>query len=536
MNRFGRTCRASVFAFTALALGCSEDAQPTEEERILADVREGRGVVDLLRSTVESAGRVDAIGGFAYAAKGSRFLPGEATLPGAAPLGASDYTATVLWDAKNDRGRMEVARTLIPFGTLPPQSFTLTLSGNGGFITGGENVLPSIPSGNLTSDGAAAARFEQRLLNPHLLVRDVVKGERKVSFADSKSDNGETLVDLAISDDVAPIVARIRLRDRELLSLTTKTNNQVKRDIELSATFGGWSDAAGIKAPREVALAEEGQSVAREMRESFAIDPAIDDGAFVAPPGAPPFDRAAWDRGKRNVQWHQQMASWGLRFTADGLQTIVAPLTVSPGVTLLTGGSHHSLVVEQSQGIVVLEAPLYEERSEAVLAFIKATYPTKPVTHVFATHWHDDHAGGIRRFAAEGATVVVSELTKAFFEEVLAAPSTILPDYLSRNPKTPKILTVPAGGMTLDDAERPIRLVPLKNSHASDMIGAYLPRQRVLFEADLYSPPLPPFPNGWSRELHDAVVAAQLDVETIAGAHGATGTYQGLVDIVRSTQ
>jgi hypothetical protein len=38
-----------------------------------------------------------------------------------------------------------------------------------------------------------------------------------------------------------------------------------------------------------------------------------------------------------------------------------------PGVYHVTGSTHHSLVVEMNDYIVVVEPPLYEERSQAVI-------------------------------------------------------------------------------------------------------------------------------------------------------------------------
>ena len=66
------------------------------------------------------------------------------------------------------------------------------------------------------------------------------------------------------------------------------------------------------------------------------------------------------------------------------------------------GGSHHSLFVVFGDHVVVLEAPLNEERSLAVLAKIAETAPGKPVRYVVPTHYHFDHSGGLRTYIAKG--------------------------------------------------------------------------------------------------------------------------------------
>ena len=66
------------------------------------------------------------------------------------------------------------------------------------------------------------------------------------------------------------------------------------------------------------------------------------------------------------------------------------------------GGSHHSLFVVFQDHVVVVEAPLNEERSLAVLAKIAETAPGKPVRYVVPTHYHFDHSGRAAHLHREG--------------------------------------------------------------------------------------------------------------------------------------
>jgi hypothetical protein len=93
-----------------------------------------------------------------------------------------------------------------------------------------------------------------------------------------------------------------------------------------------------------------------------------------------------------------------------------------------TGGSHHSLFVVFNDHVVVLEAPLNEERSLAVLAKIEETAPGKPVRYVVPTHYHFDHSGGLRTYIAKGITIVTTPGNKAFIERLAKTPHTIKPD------------------------------------------------------------------------------------------------------------
>ncbi len=64
------------------------------------------------------------------------------------------------------------------------------------------------------------------------------------------------------------------------------------------------------------------------------------------------------------------------------------------GVWLIGGGSHNSVAVEFRDHAVVIEAPLNEERSLAVIGEVNKLIPNKPIKFVVNTHHHWDHLGG----------------------------------------------------------------------------------------------------------------------------------------------
>ena len=131
---------------------------------------------------------------------------------------------------------------------------------------------------------------------------------------------------------------------------------------------------------------------------------------------------------------------------------------VAPGSTLIQGIANQTMIVEQQDGIVVVEGALSSPRAEALIDYIEATYPGKPIRYVTGSHHHADHSGGMRPFVALGARPVVHEAAVPFFEQVFAARgSRLLPDRLDDSDAAANILAVPAtGAVTLDDP-RPAR-------------------------------------------------------------------------------
>jgi glyoxylase-like metal-dependent hydrolase (beta-lactamase superfamily II) len=182
---------------------------------------------------------------------------------------------------------------------------------------------------------------------------------------------------------------------------------------------------------------------------------------------------------------------------APAPQVRVASQKLADGVWFIGGGSHNSVAVEFKDFVTVIEGPLNDARSNAVIAETHRLIPNKPIRYLVNTHHHFDHLGGIRAFVAEGATVIADNADRNFYERVVLAPQprTLGPDRLSKFPfaKTgPGTLALQTftDDYTIGDETRTIELYHVQGlNHASDMLMAYLPQSKILVNADLYSPP-----------------------------------------------
>ena len=198
---------------------------------------------------------------------------------------------------------------------------------------------------------------------------------------------------------------------------------------------------------------------------------------------------------------------------------------LADGVWLMAGGSHHSVVVEFADHVVVIEAPLNEARSLAVIDEVYRRIPDKPIGFVVTTHHHWDHLGGLRAYVHEGATVVTHESNKPYYQEVLrAGPWLLEPDRLSLHPPEEwsegYIFETLNQKHVLADRTRTLELhTVLGLGHAAGMLMVYLPGEQLLVQADLYSSTAQA-PNASTRALQRNIQRLRLDVETIVGVHG----------------
>jgi glyoxylase-like metal-dependent hydrolase (beta-lactamase superfamily II) len=208
---------------------------------------------------------------------------------------------------------------------------------------------------------------------------------------------------------------------------------------------------------------------------------------------------------------------------------------LADGVYWMGGGSHHSVAVEFRDFVAVVEAPLNEARSIAVIAAIRKLIPGKTIDFVVNTHHHFDHAGGIRAYVhEEGSTIVTYRGNRDFYgQELLSqtAQRTLEPDRLSLYPPEEtaegyRFETV-TERYALSDGTRTMEVHHVRGlNHVEGMLMAYLPKEKILIEADMYNAPPPgappPPPSAAAKAFLNNVQRLKLDVATIVPIHGST--------------
>lgn len=542
---------AAAFLLTASLAGCTGDEGPAGPagERGEPGTPGENGGFEPATSTTDKAyaglggkAALEALTSFAFKASGNHLMLGEGFDARDGSVNVSVYENTTQYDVAADAFRIDSQRQ---FFFIPAErEVSEVVNGNLGYVLGSNSVFvpPSDPpvAAAMLSDQVGALRKELRLLNPQLILQDVAAAPTTATEGTPALYNGVLHETLVVTDAVAPITLYVNPFDGTISKLETKENDHLRRDVALEVFYSDWQGAAGqVKYPGAVLLAVDGELVRAETRTEFQVNVEVDATIPTLDP-APVFVEADATRGMKNNQWLQQFA--GLGIPLYGFQTFVQATPLDNAVAAdakvfhLTGGSHNSLAVKQANGVIIIEAPLYPERSVEILKWVETTFGAgTPVTHVISTHHHFDHSAGLRGFVAAGVPVVMQENSVGFFTEIFRAPSTISPDGQAGAPKEPSFVTVADGGSrTFADADASVVAYHSTSSHSNDMLIIQVQSngQSFLFASDIYSPGQPPNPPVAAELYRSITDEHDIDVDVLVGGHGATAPFSELENFV----
>ncbi len=286
------------------------------------------------------------------------------------------------------------------------------------------------------------------------------------------------------------------------LSISSRTAHPNLGDVVLTTTFGEYQDTSGLRLPTRIAGKVDDFTTYELTATKHTVDGPLGDlnapAAIITPVAqAPP-----------NV-------------TAE---------SIGKGVWLLAGQSHHSVLVEFADHLMLIEAPQSEARTLAVIAKAKETVPNKPVTMLVTTHHHFDHTAGMRAAIAEGMTVVTQAGNKEWVENMARRPHTILPDTLAKNASRLNVEAVDAEREIKDQMTTVMLYHVAGNPHSDTMLMAFIPRDRLLIEVDAFSPGSAVQP--YAANLLENIQKRNLRVDKIVPLHGAIAPFAELTKVV----
>ena len=285
------------------------------------------------------------------------------------------------------------------------------------------------------------------------------------------------------------------------LSISTRTYQPNLGDVVMTTTFANYQDVNGVRMPTIFTGKIDEFTVYEITASKQTADASLGD--MAAPPEvmkpAPP--------APPNV-------------TAE---------PVGKGVWLLAGQSHHSVLVEFSDHLMLIEAPQSEARTLAVIKKARETVPKKPLNELVITHHHFDHTAGMRAAIAEGLTVITHAGNREWVDNMARRPHTLQPDLLAKNVSRLNLVTVDGEKQFKDQMNEVVLYHVAGNPHSDTMLMAYIPRDRLLIEVDAFSPGSAVHP--YAANLLENIQKRNLRVDKIVPLHGAAAPFAELVKV-----
>jgi glyoxylase-like metal-dependent hydrolase (beta-lactamase superfamily II) len=359
--------------------------------------------------------------------------------------------------------------------------------------------------------GGQAATHPVRRELPAFQLLQVRDRAETVRWLGERTENGRRLQGVSYAEPNGAVYELwIDARTRHLVHLEWLRDDPVDGDQVAVYTYSGYRDEQGIPVPTRLVERRNGDIVRDDTIHVTINARPVD--ALFQPPAA------------------------GFTESSDTRPTgadaePVRKLAENVWLLQQLPGGNRVMFVTFRDHVLVFEAPTPQAAGSAVIEAVRRTVPDKPIRYVTFSHHHDDHGGGLRPYIANGVTIVTTPTNRAFIEHVARASHTMRPDALSADPRAPIVETF-TRKRVFTDGEMTVELHDIgPTSHVDEIVMAYLPNQKLIFQGDLLILPErgePAPANTLTAEFARAIERLGLDVQTIAGVHGPVGTIQDL--------
>ena len=146
-------------------------------------------------------------------------------------------------------------------------------------------------------------------------------------------------------------------------------------------------------------------------------------------------------------------------------------------------GSWNVTLVRQSDGIVIIEAPISSGYSVQVLAEAEKRWPGVPIKAAITTSDSWPHLAGIREYVARGIPVYALDLNVPILTRFAASQRTAIPDALQKSPRKTDFRPVSAK-MVLGEGPNRMELYPLRGETSERQMMVYFPEHKLLYGSD----------------------------------------------------
>ncbi len=431
---------------------------------------------------------------FEFTANGTMFSLGQSTSPAAAWPRSFVKSITRTYDFTTNSMRDEVVRIPAETQTMGSETRVVTLvSGGHAWNEAGKDTLPRLFEAN--------ERAHQIVISPHGLLRAAFANNATVT---KKLIEGRQMTIVSFTEPGRSKVVAYANDQNAIERVESWYAHPVAGDIKVVTYYSPYRDFGGIKFPAKII--------------QYQDDKPTFDLTVTAIKANPPVNIAVPEHVRNDP-------------------VPVKSEKAGDGIWYITGVSAYTVLIEMNNYLIAVEAPHGEQRSMAVMAEIKKLVPNKPIKYLINTHHHFDHAAGVRAYAAEGVTIVTHEINRPYYERAAANAWSIAPDRLAKSKKKPVFQTM-GDNMVLTDGTRTVEVYQVLGSpHHDGILMVYLRKEKILVEADVFTPPAPnapapKVPDPSNVNLESNVRRLGLDVTQILPLHGRVVTYGELLKAI----
>ncbi len=193
--------------------------------------------------------------------------------------------------------------------------------------------------------------------------------------------------------------------------------------------------------------------------------------------------------------------------------------TIAPGVVQIPA-SWYTTLVEQEDGVVVIDAPISSGYSAQVIEEAARRFPGRPIKAVITSTAFFWHIAGVREYAARHIPIYVRDLNESTVRRILDSPHTLVPDRLSAHPAKAVIRAV-SRPTQIGHGRNALMVMPIALA-AEPMLMTYIADARLLHTGEMIQPL---GPNGSLLypesliEIRDTVIREKLDAQQLIGMH-----------------
>ena len=428
-----------------------------------------------------------------WQATGQHFEPGQTVVAGVGSLHNASYTLQGTWEPSGEASYDWVLSTYYPYPSEFRYSETFASSGVGS-VDGVDGFRPRRTGEMGPARVAARSKFLWMSV-PALLLTEA---------SDIAPISGQPKSFRFVALDTSWVV-NLDAESGLPLQLSTTADDPIFGPVQSSVHYSAWQDVGSVMVPAQLEYRLDGDIIRREQRNELTavMGGARDRPSYTVARSEPMFVRG-WDQAHLHIR---NIALAVAHMDTDPSLTVELS-EVGDGVYQVLGSSHHNLVIEVEDGLVVVDAPLSPSRQEAVLEALEERWPEKPVRHLILSHHHYDHGAGLVTDAVAGVPITMHSLNRELFFDAFV-----------RQGLDPEINGVGAEAH-LEIGGRAIGLYEIPTVHAEGMLGVYIADERMLFINDIYSAGQEVRHPLWGSEALSAVRFLDVPVERVVGAHG----------------